>query len=179
MADEKEESTINLVAVAYGAALEPEKFDDLLKAWDLWLDHAFFSASSTFDPIASIFDENKVDRPKFPNYASPIIHKIGGRDQLVLQGCNLVSSFDPMSGEKLWEHAGATTECVSSIVTDGERLFRHVQATAHSRAFFLRKAQGWALRTYGRVAPDAVRRFVDDHEGELSGLTVREATKHL
>ena len=65
----------------------------------------------------------KVDRPKFPNYASPIIHKIGGRDQLVLQGCNLVSSFDPMSGEKLWEHAGATTECVSSIVTDGERLF--------------------------------------------------------
>ncbi len=65
----------------------------------------------------------RVERPEFPNYTSPIVHKIGGRDQLIFQGCNLVSSFDPMTGSKLWEHEGATTECVSSIVTDGERVF--------------------------------------------------------
>ena len=78
----------------------------------------------------------KVDRPKFPNYASPIIYNIGGRDQLILQGCNLLSSLDPATGKKWWEHKGATTECVSSIVTDGERLFtsgypkNHVAAVA-------------------------------------------------
>ena len=46
-----------------------------------------------------------------------------GRDQLLLSGCNLVSSFDPLTGKTLWEIKGATTECVTSAVTDGERVF--------------------------------------------------------
>lgn len=44
-------------------------------------------------------------------------------------------------------------------------------------AFFMRKAIGWALREYARVAPDWVRAYVDTHE--LSPLTRREALKHL
>ena len=40
-----------------------------------------------------------------------------------MTGCNLFSSFDPHSGETLWEVKGATTECVTSTVTDGERVF--------------------------------------------------------
>lgn len=35
------------------------------------------------------------ERPKFPNYASPIILKVNGRDQLLLSGCDLVTSLDP------------------------------------------------------------------------------------
>lgn len=65
----------------------------------------------------------KVERPAVPNYTSPIILKIGGRDQLLLTGCDLVSSFEPATGKKLWEIAGATTECVTSTVTDGKRIF--------------------------------------------------------
>jgi outer membrane protein assembly factor BamB len=65
----------------------------------------------------------KRDRPKEPNYTSPIILNIAGRDQVLLTGCNLVSSFDPLSGNTLWEVKGATTECVTSTVTDGERVF--------------------------------------------------------
>jgi outer membrane protein assembly factor BamB len=65
----------------------------------------------------------KHDRPKEPNYPSPIILNVDGRDQLFLTGCNLVSSFDPLTGETLWEVKGATTECVTSTVTDGERIF--------------------------------------------------------
>jgi hypothetical protein len=34
-----------------------------------------------------------------------------------------VSSFDPFTGRVLWETAGATTECVTSTVTDGELIF--------------------------------------------------------
>ncbi len=60
------------------------------------------------------------DRPKLPNYPSPIILPVAGRDQLLFTGCNLVSSFDPLTGKKSWEIEGATTECVTSTVSDGE-----------------------------------------------------------
>lgn len=65
----------------------------------------------------------RVARPAVPNYTSPLVFKIGGRDQLVLTGCDLVTSLDPLTGKTLWEIEGATTECVTSTVTDGERVF--------------------------------------------------------
>lgn len=65
----------------------------------------------------------KIERPKLPNYCSPVVLEIGGRDQLVMQGCEQVSSFDPVTGETIWEVPGATTECVSSLVTDGTHVF--------------------------------------------------------
>ena len=58
-------------------------------------------------------------RPATPNYPSPIILNVAGRDQVLLTGCDLVSSYAPLTGEKLWEIAAATTECVTSTVTDG------------------------------------------------------------
>lgn len=65
----------------------------------------------------------KRDRPKKPSYASPIILNAAGRDQLLLIGCDLFSSFDPLDGKTLWEIEGATTECVTSTVTDGKHVF--------------------------------------------------------
>jgi outer membrane protein assembly factor BamB len=63
------------------------------------------------------------ERPKLPNYPSPVILNIQGRDQLVMTGCDKVTSLNPMTGSKLWEIEGATTECVTTTVTDGERIF--------------------------------------------------------
>lgn len=65
----------------------------------------------------------KVDRPKTPNYASPIILNIAGRDQAIFTGCNHVTSLDPLTGKTIWEVAGSTTECVTSPVTDGKHVF--------------------------------------------------------
>jgi hypothetical protein len=65
----------------------------------------------------------RMERPKSPNYPSPIVLTIGGRDQLVLTGCDLVQSLDPATGKVLWETTGATTECVTSTVTDGKHVF--------------------------------------------------------
>jgi outer membrane protein assembly factor BamB len=65
----------------------------------------------------------KQERPKTPNYASPIILNVAGRDQVLLTGCDLVAGFEPLSGKKLWEIAGSTTECVTSTVTDGQLIF--------------------------------------------------------
>jgi 3-methyladenine DNA glycosylase AlkD len=63
--------------------------------------------------------------------------------------------------------------------TDAERLFGHCLARADHKDFFIRKAIGWALREYGKTAPDAVRGFVAAHRAELSPLSVREALKNL
>jgi outer membrane protein assembly factor BamB len=65
----------------------------------------------------------KQSRPKVPNYSSPVLLRIEGRDQAILTGCDLVSSYDPLTGKVLWETAGATTECVTSTVTDGKHVF--------------------------------------------------------
>jgi outer membrane protein assembly factor BamB len=62
----------------------------------------------------------KQDRPSVPNYTSPIILNVAGREQLLMTGCDLVSSFEPLTGKKLWEIKGSTTECVTSTVTDGQ-----------------------------------------------------------
>jgi outer membrane protein assembly factor BamB len=62
-------------------------------------------------------------RPKLPNYTTPAILEAAGRTQMVLAGCNLVTSFDPLTGRKLWETSESTEECVITAVTDGTRVF--------------------------------------------------------
>lgn len=63
--------------------------------------------------------------------------------------------------------------------TDAGWLFAACAARAEHPDFFIRKAIGWALRQYARTDPEAVRGFVAEHRGRLSGLSVREALKHL
>lgn len=53
------------------------------------------------------------------------------------------------------------------------------EGTAYGDEFFVRKAIGWALRQYARTDPDWVRAFVAAHAQSLSGLSRREALKHL
>ena len=65
----------------------------------------------------------KVGRPKKPNYASPVIYELDGRQQLIMTGCDLVSSYNPRTGKKLWEIKGSTTECVTTTVTDGVHVY--------------------------------------------------------
>lgn len=63
--------------------------------------------------------------------------------------------------------------------TDAERLFGYVDRRCGDSEFFIRKACGWALRQYARTDPEAVRAYVLDRGDRLSGLTRREALKHL
>jgi len=62
-------------------------------------------------------------RPSDPNYPSPIVLKIAGKAQLILTGCDTVTSYEPKTGEILWEVSGATTECVTTTVTDGLHVY--------------------------------------------------------
>lgn len=63
------------------------------------------------------------ERPALPNYPSPILLRVGGVDQVIMVGCDQVVSYHPLTGETLWETAGATTECVTSTLTDGQHVF--------------------------------------------------------
>ena len=63
--------------------------------------------------------------------------------------------------------------------TDTTRLFDYAQQLADEQEFFIRKAIGWALRDYARWSPQAVTEFLVQHRTRLSGLTMREAAKHL
>lgn len=55
----------------------------------------------------------------------------------------------------------------------------NLEGSEFGREFFIRKAIGWALRTYARVDADEVLRFVRAHAARLSGLSKREALKHV
>jgi len=60
---------------------------------------------------------------------------------------------------------------------DEKFLFSIIVENLEHPDFFIRKAIGWALRQYAKFNPTAVLEFVNDHE--LSGLSRREALKHL
>lgn len=62
--------------------------------------------------------------------------------------------------------------------TDRELLSIAIESNIEDTEFFIRKAIGWALREYGKTDARWVRAFVDAHP-ELSGLSKREALKHL
>ncbi len=63
--------------------------------------------------------------------------------------------------------------------TDEALLFSRCVKYMDSNEFFLQKAIGWALRQYSKTRPERVRWFVDRYRGQLSGLSVREASKYI
>ena len=63
--------------------------------------------------------------------------------------------------------------------TDTERLFGFCTRRMHEKEFFIRKAIGWALREYAKTDAVAVADFARANRESLSGLSFREATKHI
>jgi 3-methyladenine DNA glycosylase AlkD len=63
--------------------------------------------------------------------------------------------------------------------TDLDLLTFAIERNLDDPSFWLRKAIGWALRQHARTDPEWVRAYVDGLGDRLSGLSRREATKHL
>lgn len=85
-----------------------------------------------------------------------------------------------IDAEDLWlRRAAIICQVGAKQATDEVRLFRFCGKRAHEPDFFIRKAIGWALRDYAKTEPDAVAGFVQSHQGKLSNLSLREATKHI
>ena len=99
---------------------------------------------------------------------------------LVFNNPQLASDMDDwIDDENIWVARTAILHQLSfKESTDAARLFAYAQIRATDTEFFIRKAIGWALRQFARVEPDSVREFVAANP-QLSGLTRREAMKHL
>jgi 3-methyladenine DNA glycosylase AlkD len=103
-------------------------------------------------------------------------------------------------GDVLHDHREAATPVVHGWATDPDPWLRRtavicqighredtdtgllryaVEANVDDPSFWLRKAIGWALRQHARTDPDWVRAEVDRLGDRLSGLSRREALKHL
>lgn len=63
--------------------------------------------------------------------------------------------------------------------TDTDLLYDACLANLQDGDFFIRKAIGWALRAYSRSDPEWVGEFVERHGSSMSGVSLREARKHL
>ncbi|NMD58251.1 MULTISPECIES: DNA alkylation repair protein [Tsukamurella] len=83
-------------------------------------------------------------------------------------------------GENLWlRRLAIISQLGRKDRLDTELLTEVIEPALPESEFFLRKAIGWALREHGKTDPDWVRAYVAAHETELSGLSRREALKHL
>jgi 3-methyladenine DNA glycosylase AlkD len=82
--------------------------------------------------------------------------------------------------QNLWvRRAAIIAQLGSKRRTDLTLLTLAIDANAGDTDFFIRKAIGWALRQYARTDSAWVQAFVDAREDQLSGLSKREALKHL
>lgn len=63
--------------------------------------------------------------------------------------------------------------------TDVAQLLDYCRRQAADKTFWIRKAIGWALRQHAKTDPDVVRAFLAEMGQDLSGLSRREAAKHL
>jgi len=63
--------------------------------------------------------------------------------------------------------------------TDLGLLYECLEPNLADREFFIRKAIGWALRSYAWTDPEEVQRYVKAHRTRLSPLSVREALKNV
>lgn len=59
------------------------------------------------------------------------------------------------------------------------RLSAYGEALVGEREFFIRKALGWVLRELAKSEPAWVTTWVRDHLTVVSGVTIREAVRHL
>jgi len=87
-------------------------------------------------------------------------------------------------GEDLWlRRTAIICQLGAKWDTDVElfefALSQNLDTSLHGKVFWIRKAVGWALRQHARTDPDWVREYVAQHDAELSGLSRREALKHL
>jgi len=62
---------------------------------------------------------------------------------------------------------------------DWPRFIRYADRLLEEKEFFIRKALGWVLREVSKKDPERVRRFLNEREGRVSGVTRREAEKYL
>lgn len=62
-------------------------------------------------------------RPNNITFSTPVVAKVGGKDQLLLSGSENVASYDPANGRRLWNVPGTTAATCGTLVWNGDIVF--------------------------------------------------------
>jgi 3-methyladenine DNA glycosylase AlkD len=100
-----------------------------------------------------------------PAEVTPVLREWAVADDLWLRRTSLIAQLD--------RKADTDLDLLRQAIE------ANMEGTRFGREFFIRKAIGWSLRQHARTDPEWVRAFVAEHEERLSGLSRREALKHL
>jgi 3-methyladenine DNA glycosylase AlkD len=87
-----------------------------------------------------------------------------------------------IAADDFWVRRAALLAHLRLLRTDPDRfdLFAtYADRVLDEREFFIRKAIGWVLRETGRRAPQHVIGWLEPRITRVSGITIREAVKHL
>ena len=116
-----------------------------------WWDHVDELASNRIGPI--LLSHNEI--------ITPIVRGWATEDDLWLRRTAIISQL------------------TFKEQTDLALLREAIEPNLADTSFWIRKAIGWALRQHARTDPDWVRATVAEYGAQLSGLSRREALKHL
>ena len=141
-----------------------------------WWDHVDELASHHVGPI--LLRHREIVTPVMRDWAHGVDPFAGDRshdgpaqDDLWLRRTSIICQLTHKEATDV-DLLAEAIEANLETTRDGER-------TAYGSVFWIRKAIGWALRQQGRVDPQWVLDYVAAHGDRMSGLTKREALKHL
>ncbi len=65
----------------------------------------------------------KGQRPRAMTWTTPVVVRVGDRDELVLAGAETVRGYDPASGKELWSLRGPTQEVIPTVVIGRDLIY--------------------------------------------------------
>ncbi len=103
----------------YGYAPSPLLYRDVVIVAAEWDGESYIAALKRSDGTPAW----RIPRPNNVSFSTPVVAHVAGRDQLLISGGGVVSSYDPASGKPLWEAAGTTAATCGTVVWDGDIVF--------------------------------------------------------
>lgn len=114
-------------------------------------------------------------------YVDPLAGNIAGT--VALREASAWQRVDAWAvDEDFWVRRAALLALLPGIRAgqpDLPRFVRYSDPMLAEREFFIRKAIGWVLREISRRDPDWVTAWTEAHAAQISGVTFREAVRHL
>ena len=114
-------------------------------------------------------------------YVDALAVKVVG--ELVIRFPELSPEWDAWArDENFWIRRTALLALLPGIragAPDLDRVSAYGETLVEEREFFIRKALGWVLRELAKSEPAWVAAWVRDHVTTVSGVTIREAARHL
>lgn len=103
----------------YGYAPSPVLYRDTVIVASEFDGGSFLAAFRTADGT----EVWRTPRPNKISYSSPVVGRVAGRDQLLISGCELVSSYDPATGRRMWATPGTASATCGTMIWEGDLVF--------------------------------------------------------